>query len=76
MPKASMGPRPRGRGEYEYDDEEGQISIVASMGPRPRGRGEQLGAVLKISDFLRLQWGHGLAAVESLKLTFQILEGE
>jgi len=36
--QASMGPRPKGRGN-EPADEASQAMLDASMGPRPKGRG-------------------------------------
>src|SRR5437870_4010141 len=40
--KASMGPRPRGRGKWVAGSAEHNGRISASMGPRPRGRGKYL----------------------------------
>ena len=40
------------------------IAAIASMGPRPCGRGRMYTLGMAFSNIVRLQWGHGLAAVD------------
>ena len=60
--RASMGPRPCGRGRL-VPLRTGRRARRASMGPRPCGRGRP---VIDTIDYREngLQWGHGLAAVD------------
>ena len=63
---ASMGPRPCGRGRRQIRRGRGE-RFQASMGPRPCGRGR----MVKFSNEMiayKLQWGHGLAAVDGARL--------
>ena len=60
---ASMGPRPCGRGRRDDAPDKGRAALGASMGPRPCGRGRNGFADGK-KEGLKLQWGHGLAAVD------------
>ena len=61
-PHASMGPRPCGRGR-PGGRSSGRLRERASMGPRPCGRGRGGGGAGRPAG-RRLQWGHGLAAVD------------
>ena len=59
---ASMGPRPCGRGRAVCSHKAPRL-IDASMGPRPCGRGRTT-IVIRNPMPMKLQWGHGLAAVD------------
>src|SRR5579871_1218983 len=65
--KASMRPRPLGRGEQDAGWRQ-QPADDASMRPRPLGRGELECSEAYCSSHSWLQCGHGLSAVENLKV--------
>ena len=60
---ASMGPRPFSRGNAGVQALSTQLNR-ASMGPRPFSRGNESAATSDSTTAARLQWGHGLSAVE------------
>ncbi len=60
---ASMGPRPCSRGNFAALGEL-RDQFAASMGPRPCSRGNRYW-IVDAGVWGRLQWGHGLAAVET-----------
>jgi len=59
---ASMGPRPRGRGNKALLDLF-KRSGIASMGPRPRGRGNMFDVAMTPPNSW-LQWGRDRAVAE------------
>ena len=61
---ASMGPRPCSRGNRQPHHELPD-GVAASMGPRPCSRGNTAWRPVT-STVTWLQWGHGLAAVETI----------
>ncbi len=63
--RASMRPRPLGRGEPGPAEAAEPAATAASMRPRPLGRGEPLAPRLRRGVPVGLQCGHGLSAVEN-----------
>ena len=72
--RASMGPRPCGRGRSQARAR-GTVQVWASMGPRPCGRG-RLDLEAKRPCGLELQWGHGLAAVDGVRRIYVGVAGQ
>src|SRR4051812_18497893 len=62
---ASMGPRPGSRGELGGGRVAAYRDAEASMGPRPGSRGEPAARAHLPIKRGKLQWGHGLVAVEN-----------
>ena len=48
----------------EWQSRHSDPPVVASMGPRPCGRGRAVLAADALGMDMKLQWGHGLAAVD------------
>ena len=61
---ASMGPRPFSRGNEPRPTAARDLHAGASMGPRPFSRGNDSAPTRFRISWGRLQWGHGLSAVE------------